>query len=189
MIFCLLFICAGFSYFCLTLSLEIFSENIFWTSFLFGVFEGIFSYLAGLMILKFELISLLKKTVFIISLFFILQVFCPIEGNLFGGLLALFTKAGCEMAFTFDVTLLMKIVPACYHQSLFAICIFLSRLFLVIYPAYMEFMKKINLNPLFLIGLINIIPLFFLNSVKILEGNKESLDEVLIMPMQKIERK
>ena len=192
LIFCSLFFGSGFPYFGLTLALETISKNIYLTMFLFSLIEGIFSYLAGMLILKYNLVYLTRMILLTVSISLILQIFCSldtVDGGAFSIFLAIISKAGCEVNFTFILTLLMKMIPANYHQTLFAFCSFSIRLFLMGYPYYIESMKRIGIHPLFMIGIIYLIPIMFLNKITFMEekDDKEMIEEVLI-PLEKIEK-
>lgn len=167
--FCLYWQATALVYIGITLSIETFEGNIYLIMFLFGLLETLASFIAGLLISKFDLKNLLIIIGGFCSFGLIFQLFLS---SFWTVIFAVISKANMEIMWTLLLTILMKIVPTDCHQFVFAFSMVFSRFILIGLDFYNEAMKSIGISPLVGFGISMLIPVIFTFKMKYLEDNK-----------------
>ena len=168
-IFCLYWHATALAYIGITLAMETFEGSIYLTMFLFGLLETLASFLAGLLISKFDLKDLLIIIGGICSFGLILQLFLS---SFWTVTFAVISKANMEIMWTLLLTILMRIVPTDCHQFVFAFSMVFSRFILIGLDFYNEAMKSLMISPLVGFGISMLIPVVCTFKMKYLEENK-----------------
>jgi hypothetical protein len=144
-IFCLYWHSAALIYIGITLAMETFEGDIFLTMFLFGFLETSASFLAGILVSKFDLKLLLIVIGSICSIVLIFQIFLSSYWTV---VFAVISKGNVEIMWTLLLTALMKIVPLECHQFIFAFSMVFSRFIMIGLDFYNEAMISIGMSPL-----------------------------------------